>query len=40
MEQVQLNFSQIEYEYKEQDSQGNLKGPVKTVWDVKANKAS
>ncbi len=40
MEQFSLNFSKIEYEYKEQDSQGNLKGPVKTVWDVKANKPS
>jgi type VI secretion system secreted protein Hcp len=40
LEQFSLNFSKIEYEYKEQDSKGGLKGPVKTVWDVKANKAS
>jgi type VI secretion system secreted protein Hcp len=40
MEQFSLNFSKIECEYKEQDNKGGLKGPVKTVWDVKANKAS
>jgi type VI secretion system secreted protein Hcp len=40
MEEISLNFSKIEYEYREQDNKGGLKGPVKTVWDVKANKAS
>jgi type VI secretion system secreted protein Hcp len=39
-ESVQLNFGKIELEYREQDSKGNMLGPVKTVWNVKANKAS
>lgn len=40
LEQISLNFGKIEFEYREQDSKGGMKGPVKTVWDVKGNKAS
>lgn len=40
MEQIHLNFGKIEYEYREQDSKGGMKGPVKTGWDVKANKVT
>lgn len=36
---VSLNFSKIEYEYKEQNADGTLKGPVKAGYDLKANKA-
>jgi type VI secretion system secreted protein Hcp len=39
-EEITLNFGKIEYEYREQDGKGGMKGPVKTVWDAKANKAS
>lgn len=38
MEQVSMNFSKIEMEYKEQKSDGTLGGTVKAGWDVKANK--
>jgi type VI secretion system secreted protein Hcp len=38
MEQVSLNYSKIEKEYKEQKSDGTLGGTVKAGWDVKANK--
>ena len=38
MERLSLNFGKIEYEYREQDSKGNLAGPVKTGWNVKQNK--
>jgi type VI secretion system secreted protein Hcp len=34
-----LNFSKIEYEYKEQQHDGTLGGRIKAGWDVKANKA-
>ncbi len=40
LEEITLNFGKIEYEYREQDSKGGMKGPVKTAWDVKANKSS
>jgi type VI secretion system secreted protein Hcp len=37
-DQISLNFSKIEYEYKEQKADGTLAGPIKAGWDVKANK--
>src|SRR3954451_14289109 len=38
MEQVSMNYSKIEIEYKEQKADGTLGGTVKSGWDVKANK--
>ncbi len=38
MEQVSMNYGKIEFEYKEQKSDGTLGGTVKAGWDVKANK--
>ena len=38
VDQVSLNFSKIEFEYKEQKPDGTLGGTVKTGWDLKANK--
>jgi len=38
-EQISLNYSKIEFEYKEQKADGTLGGAVKAGWDVKANKA-
>lgn len=38
-DQISLNFSKIEYEYKEQKPDGTMGGTVKAGWDVKANKA-
>src|SRR5947208_15868296 len=37
-DQVSLNFSKIEVEYKEQKADGTLAGAVKAGYDVKANK--
>ena len=37
VDQVSLNFSKIEFEYKEQKPDGTLGGPVKAGWDVKQN---
>lgn len=37
MEQVTLNFSKIEIEYKPQDEKGNLGGVVKAGWDLAKN---
>lgn len=37
-DQFALNFAKIEFEYKEQKADGTLGGPVKTGWDLKANK--
>jgi type VI secretion system secreted protein Hcp len=36
-DQVSLNFSKIEFEYKEQKADGTLGGSVKAGWDVKKN---
>ncbi|NJD11048.1 MAG: type VI secretion system tube protein Hcp [Gemmatimonadetes bacterium] len=33
-----LNFSKIEFEYKEQKADGTMGSPVKTGWNVKENK--
>jgi type VI secretion system secreted protein Hcp len=38
VDQVSLNFSKIEFEYKEQKPDGTLGGAVKAGYDVKANK--
>jgi type VI secretion system secreted protein Hcp len=37
-EQVALNYSKIEYEYKQQNADGTLGGTVAAGYDVKANK--
>ena len=37
-EQISLNFSKIEYEYKPQKADGTLDAPVKAGYDLKANK--
>jgi type VI secretion system secreted protein Hcp len=37
-EQVSLNFSKINFEYKEQGKDGSLTGTVTGGWDVKQNK--
>lgn len=37
-DQISMNYSKIEYEYKEQKADGTLGGPVKAGWDLKANK--
>ncbi len=38
VEQVSLNFSKIEIEYKPQKADGTLDAPIKSGWDLKANK--
>lgn len=38
VDQVSLNFSKIEYEYKPQDATGKVGSPVKTGYDLKQNK--
>ena len=38
-DQISLNYSKIEVEYKVQNADGTLGGAVKAGWDVKANKA-
>jgi type VI secretion system secreted protein Hcp len=38
MDRVTMNFSKIEFEYKEQKSDGTLGAAIKTGWDVKANR--
>jgi type VI secretion system secreted protein Hcp len=38
MEQISMNYSKIEFEYKEQKADGSLGGSVVGGWDVKANK--
>jgi type VI secretion system secreted protein Hcp len=37
-DQCSLNFSKIEFEYKEQTAKGTLGGTVKAGWNVKENK--
>ncbi len=37
-ESITLNFSKIEFEYKEQKADGTLGGTTKFGWDLKANK--
>ena len=38
-DQISLNFTKIEFEYKEQKADGTLGAPTKGGWDLKANKA-
>ena len=38
VDQISINFSKIEWEYKPQDAKGKVGSPVKTGWDLKANK--
>ncbi len=38
-DQVSLNFTKIEFEYKAQKPDGTLEGPTKAGWNVKENKA-
>ncbi len=38
VDQVSVNFSKIEYEYKTQDAKGALGSPVKAGYDLKLNK--
>jgi type VI secretion system secreted protein Hcp len=40
IENVSLNFSKIEYSYKQQNRDGSAGAPVSKAYDVKANKAS
>ena len=35
MESISLNYAKIEYEYKEQNFDGTLKGPIKIYYDLK-----
>ncbi|MBI4877704.1 MAG: type VI secretion system tube protein Hcp [Acidobacteria bacterium] len=37
-DQISLNFSKVEIEYKEQQADGTLMGPIKHGWDLKTNK--
>jgi len=37
-EQVSLNYSKMEVEYKAQKADGSLDGGIKAGWDMKANK--
>jgi type VI secretion system secreted protein Hcp len=39
MESLSLNYTKVEFEYKEQKPDGTLGGAVKAGWDTKANKA-
>ena len=39
MDQISLNFSKIEIDYKEQKPDGSLSGAVKAGYDLKANKS-
>lgn len=38
VDQISLNFSKIEFEYKPQDAKGAVGGAIKGGWDLKANK--
>ncbi|HWQ33714.1 MAG TPA: type VI secretion system tube protein Hcp [Blastocatellia bacterium] len=39
VDQISLNYSQINYEYKEQKQDGTLGGAVPAGWNLKENKA-
>jgi type VI secretion system secreted protein Hcp len=36
-DQISLNYSKIEWEYKPQDEKGGLGGPIKAGYDLKKN---
>ena len=38
VEQISLNYTKVEIEYKEQKADGTLAGPIKAGWDLKLNK--
>jgi type VI secretion system secreted protein Hcp len=38
LDQISLNYTKVEYEYREQNPDGTLKGPVKVGYDLKAMK--
>jgi len=38
MEQISLGYSKVEFEYKEQKADGTSGSPIKTGYDLKANK--
>ena len=38
-DQISLNYSKIEWEYKEQKADGTLAGPIKAGYNLKENKA-
>lgn len=40
MESLSLNYTKVEFEYKEQKPDGTLGGAIKAGWDTKANKAA
>lgn len=40
LDQIALNFTKVEVEYKEQKKDGTLGGAIKTGYDVKAQKAA
>ena len=37
LESISLNFSKIEFEYREQKKDGTLDGPIPAGWDLKKN---
>ena len=37
VESIALNFSKIEFEYREQKADGTLDGPIPAGWDLKKN---
>ena len=39
MDQISLNYATMEYEYREQQADGTLSGPIKAGYDLKAMKA-
>jgi type VI secretion system secreted protein Hcp len=40
LDRISFNFTKVEVEYKEQKPDGTLAGPIKTGYDVKAQKAA
>jgi len=40
MDQIAVNFTKIEIEYKEQNNKGQVTGSVKGTWNTKENKAA
>ncbi len=39
LDQISLNYSKVEYEYREQAQDGTLKGPIKAGYDLKQMRA-
>ena len=38
-DQVSVNYARVEYQYKAQNADGSMGGPIKFGWDLQANKA-